>query len=38
LLNLLDLAWMIGKQRELGVVVAFLRAMHSISSHDPLLS
>ena len=37
-LDLLDLMWMIGKERELGVVVVFLGALHSISSHDSLLS
>jgi hypothetical protein len=33
----LDLAWMIDKERELGVVVVFFRTLDSINSHDPLL-
>ena len=37
-LDQLDLLWMIGKQRELSVVVVFFGALDFISSHNPLLS
>ena len=37
-LDQLDLLWMIGKERELSVVVVFFGALDSISSHNPLLS
>jgi hypothetical protein len=37
-LDLLDLAWMIDKERELHVVVVFFETLNSIYSHDPLLS
>ena len=37
-LNQLDLLWMIGKERDLSVVVVFFGALDSISSNNPLLS
>jgi hypothetical protein len=37
-LDQLDLLWMIDKERELSVIVVFLGALDSISSHNPLLS
>ena len=37
-LDLLDLAWIVGKERELYVVVVFFGTLDSICSHDPLLS
>ena len=36
-LHQLDLLWMIGKERELSVVVVFFGAPDSICSHNPLL-
>ena len=37
-LDQLDLLWIIGKERELSVVVVFFGPLDSISSHNPLLS
>jgi len=37
-LDLLDLARMVGKERELSIVVVFFGTLDSICSHDPLLS
>jgi len=37
-LNLVDLVRMVGKERELCLVVVFLVTLDSICSHDPLLS